>query len=143
MRTHAPLPVRYTLQRRPRVLLADDYPAILAALDRLLGPVCDIVAKVADAPALLEALELHRPDVIVLDLGLPPFHGLETCRQVKNAAPATSVIIFTASGDAAIAEQALNMGATALVSKHRVADDLLPAVLRAAAERTSHDSPKA
>jgi DNA-binding NarL/FixJ family response regulator len=49
---------------RPRVLLADDYPGMITALDRLLRASCDVVGHVADGADLLNAVALMRPGVI-------------------------------------------------------------------------------
>ncbi|HET9703057.1 MAG TPA: response regulator, partial [Vicinamibacterales bacterium] len=58
-------------QLRPRVLLADDFPSLLAAWRRLLTPTCDVVGEVSDGGAVLrEAGDLH-PDVVVIDISMP------------------------------------------------------------------------
>jgi DNA-binding NarL/FixJ family response regulator len=56
-----------------RVVLADDSVLLREGLTRLLTEAgCDVVAGVADAPALLDAVELHRPDAAVVDVRMPP-----------------------------------------------------------------------
>lgn len=118
-------------QPRPRVLLADDYEGILTAVTRLLAPSCDIVACVSDGTVLLETVIRLRPDVVILDVRMPLVNGLDMCRQIREAAPATKVIVFTAADDAEIKKMAFEQGASAFVTKYRVADDLSPAIQKA------------
>ena len=60
-----------SLERRPRVLLADDFPDLLTAIGGLLAEDCQVVGSVDDGGALLEAAARLQPDVIVLDLNIP------------------------------------------------------------------------
>ena len=118
-------------QPRPRVLLAEDYDALLVALRRLLAPFCDVVGSMADGLAVVDAAVRLRPDVTVLDLNLPTINGLEACRRIKEALPLSKVILITAADDDALKERAFELGASAFVLKHRVADDLGPAIQQA------------
>ena len=72
------------MSRLPRVLLADDYPAMVKAVSRLLALDCEVVGSVDDGRALLEAAQRLQPDVIVLDIELPDMSGYEICRALKN-----------------------------------------------------------
>ena len=122
---------------RPRVLVADDYTDLLVAFKRLLAPSCEVVGCVADGDALSESLARLQPDVIVVDLFIPPSTGLEICRHIKQVAPETLVIIVSASTEAEVAKEALRAGASAFVNKAAAADDLVPAIQRAMATRSS------
>ena len=117
------------------MLLADDYPDLLAAFRRLLTPACDVVGCVTDGTALCEAMATLQPDVIVVDLFIPPSDGFEICRHLKQVAPETPVIIFSASIDAEVGKKALRAGASAFVAKMSAVEDLLPAIHRATATR--------
>jgi len=72
---------------RPRVLVADDYTDLLVAFKRLLEPSCEVVGCVADGDALFETLARLQPDIVVVDLFIPPSDGLEICRHIKYVAP--------------------------------------------------------
>ena len=125
---------------RPRVLLADDYTDLLVAFKRLLATSCDVVGCVADGDALFEAMARLQPDVLVVDLFIPPSSGLEICRHIKRVSPEALVIIVSASTDAEIAKEALRAGASAFVNKAAAVADLAPAIQRAMATRSSPDS---
>lgn len=118
-------------ETRPRVLLADDHAGILAALQRMLEPSCDIVGRVTDGAAALEAATRLKPDVVVLDLTLPEMNGLDACRQIKNVVPQTRVVVLTATDDAEIEKKAISVGASAFVLKYSLPDSLLKAIRKA------------
>ncbi len=113
---------------RPRVLLADDYSALLTAWRRLLEPTCDVVGSVGNGRALLEAAVALSPDVVVADLAMPEVNGLDACRQIKRTNPRTKVVLVTAGGDEWVARAAFRAGASAFVLKHSAGDDLLTAI---------------
>jgi len=121
--------------RRPRVLLADDFPDLVTAIGRLLAEDCEVVGSVDDGGALLEAVERLQPDLIVLDLNIPTVDGLQACRQVTKAYPHVKVILVTADRDSAIMRAALAAGASAFIEKQAIGEDLLPAITRACADR--------
>jgi DNA-binding NarL/FixJ family response regulator len=115
---------------RPRILLADDYPDLLVAFRRLLAPSFDIVGYVIDGREVVETVKRTRPDVALLDLNLPRVDGLECCRRIKAAVPATKVIMLTAADHVALRERASEVGASAFVVKHRAPDDLIAVIDR-------------
>jgi len=115
---------------RPRVLLADDYPAMVTAVSRLLSLDCEVVGTVEDGSALLQAVQRLQPDIVVLDLNLPDLSGLEACRQITDAYPQTKVIVFTAVTDPEIRQRSLAVGASAFVSKLGPVNELLSAIKR-------------
>lgn len=117
--------------RRPRVLIADDYPDLLTEIRRLLAPDCEVVGSVGDGSALLEAAERLQPDVVVLDVNMPKVCGLDACRLITKAHPSIKVILMTAGGDAALMGAALAAGASAFIEKHAIDESLLSAITTA------------
>ncbi len=107
-----------------RVLVVDDEPAILRTLERTLsrhGLDVDTAATGEDA---LERYERARPDLVVLDLGLPGIDGLEVIRRIRARAP-TPVIVLSARDGEREKIAALDMGADDYVTKPFGADELL------------------
>jgi DNA-binding NarL/FixJ family response regulator len=123
-----------SLGRRPRVLLADDFPDMVTEIRRLLAGDCDVVGSVADGRALLEAAERLQPDVIVLDLNMPTVSGLEACRQITKANPRIKLILLTAERDSALIAAAFAAGASAFIEKQALDEELLPAIKSACAD---------
>jgi DNA-binding NarL/FixJ family response regulator len=120
-----------TQTARPRVLLADDHGGMLKALQRFLASTCEVVGKVSSGAAALEAAMMLKPDVVVLDIAMPGIDGLEACRQIKDAIPQVGVVILTGSLDDDMKQRAFDVGASAFVTKRRIADELLEAVYKA------------
>jgi len=115
---------------RPRLLLADDHTEILRAFQRLLEPSFEVVGRVIDGGAVVEAATRLRPDVVVLDLGMPKLNGLEACARIKAENPKTRVVVVTASNDDEIRQAAFRKGASAFVLKHKAAADLCSVIQR-------------
>jgi DNA-binding NarL/FixJ family response regulator len=122
--------------KRPRVLLAEDHPAVAKAVCRMLSLDCEVVETVADGSAVLEAAQRLQPDVIVLDLNLPIVNGLEACRQITQVEPEAKVIVFSAWNDPDVKQRSFDVGASAFVSKGAGGGDLLPTVKRLCDDRS-------
>ena len=118
------------MTKRPRVLVAEDHADMAKAICRLLALECEIVGRVEDGSAVVEAAQRLRPDVIVVDLNLPSVNGLEVCRQITLTNPEMKVIVFTAMNDPDVRARAFELGASAFVSKLAVAGELLETVKR-------------
>jgi DNA-binding NarL/FixJ family response regulator len=86
---------------------------------------CDVVGSVSSGRDAVEAATARKPDVIVLDLTLPDVSGLDACRQIKVAAPATKVVLLTAVDDMDVRASALQAGASAFVVKHVTTSELV------------------
>lgn len=80
-----------------RVVLVDDiaeYRSLVRIALRSRGGF-DVVGEAADGRTAVDVVKRHRPDVVVLDLGLPDLPGREVISQLRDVAPATRVIVFT------------------------------------------------
>jgi DNA-binding NarL/FixJ family response regulator len=122
-------------QSRPRIVLVDDHPDVLAAFGRLLGSSCEVVGRVSNGRDAIEAVMTLRPDILVADLLMPGSDGLEICRRIKDAAPETAVVIVTAIDDAEVQKAAFEAGASAFIPKHEAAEALERTILQIFAER--------
>jgi CheY-like chemotaxis protein len=117
---------------RPRVIVADDHPEVLKQLLRILDPHCEVVATAADGEALLQQVRIWIPDVVVTDIYMPHMNGLEACRYLRRTYPFIQVILVTGMADRDIVAHGLQLGASAVVHKHKMAADLPAAVLMVA-----------
>ena len=106
------------------ILVVDDEPAILRALRTNLAGHGFEVVTVASAAACLEAYERRRPDVIVLDLGLPDMDGTEVIRRVRETG-STPIIVLSVRGAERDKVDALHAGADDYVTKPFGVDELL------------------
>jgi DNA-binding NarL/FixJ family response regulator len=115
---------------RPRVLLADDFPSLLAAWRRLLTPSCEVVGEARDGRTVVRKVGALHPDVVIIDISLPDMSGLDACRALKEEVASTRVILVTADGNPQLAEAAFRAGASAFVVKQSAAEEL-PLAIRA------------
>jgi putative two-component system response regulator len=107
------------LSRRSRVLVADDTESVRTLFRRLLVADGHDVVTVADGASALEAVHWHRPDVILLDVGMPAPDGLEVCRRLK-ADPATRltpVVLVTGQTELSDRIRGIEAGADEFLSK--------------------------
>ena len=81
--------------RRRRVLIVEDEPALRLSYDRAFRPRYDL-AFASNGAEAMEQLELHRPEVAVLDMRLPDTDGIELLRRIRVKHPQLPVIITTA-----------------------------------------------
>ena len=123
-------------QSRPRVVMADDHVLLLEALVGVLEPEFDVVAKVSDGAALVDAVEKNVPDVAVLDVGMPKLDGMAAAAQLRAKSPATRLVFLTMHADSAMAAQALRLGASAYVLKSAAAAELTHAIREALGGRS-------
>ena len=113
---------------RKRVLLADDHTIFHEGLAKLLSPHYDIVGRVADGRALVEAAAELMPDLIVADISMPQLNGIEAIREMKGAGADARVVLLTMHEDPEYAIEALNAGALGYVVKHSASSELLSAL---------------
>ncbi len=117
--------------QRPRVLLADDHTLLLAAFQKLIEPVCEVVGSVGDGRALLTAALTLRPDLIVLDITMPRLNGLDAAPQLKQMLPEVKLIFLTVHEDPHLAAEAFRVGASAYLLKNCAASELFQAIQQA------------
>jgi DNA-binding NarL/FixJ family response regulator len=119
-----------------RCVLADDHPALLAAVgDYLAENGYDVVARAADGTAALRYIERERPQVALLDYRMPGCSGAELVRRIKEISPETRIAVYTAEADAAIVAETLAAGADAVVLKEAPMADLVRALASIASGR--------
>lgn len=121
---------------RIRVLLADDHRLVAEGLMRVLESDFNLLGIVEDGRELLTAAREMQPDVIVSDISMPHFSGLEVLEQLMSENQAVRVVFLTMHHNVAYARQAMNMGAMGYVLKHSAAEELILAVRAAANGRT-------
>jgi DNA-binding NarL/FixJ family response regulator len=113
---------------KPRLLLADDHELLLDGLRRLLESDFDLVGSVADGREAVALYEQLRPDVLLLDIGMPGLNGVEATRQVRRAFPDARVIFVTMQTDRVYVEEAFRAGASGYVVKQAAAGELIEAI---------------
>lgn len=109
-------------------MLADDHTILLEAFRKLLEPYYEVVGTVADGRALLELAPQLKPDVIVVDIGMPLMNGLEAGLRLKELMPAVKLIFLTMNEDPDLAVEAMRHGACGYLLKSSAASELIHAI---------------
>ena len=113
-----------------RVLLVDDYEPWRRFASSTLQkkPGVRLIGEVADGLQAVQKSEELRPDLILLDIGLPTINGIEAARRIREHAPGSKILFFSEERSADVVQEALQAGATGYVLKSDAALELLPAV---------------
>jgi len=120
---------------RPRVLLADDHTHIRESVSRLLAAAFDIVATATDGRQALDLARRLRPDVVVMDVGMPDLDGFQTLEQLRRDGLEARIVFLTMHSDDEFVAAAINGGAHGYVLKWRMNVDLISAIDHALAGR--------
>jgi two-component system KDP operon response regulator KdpE len=123
---------------RPRILLVDDEPSLLATIAPLLRAQGYDVATATTGNAALDSVGRQLPQLVIVDLGLPDIDGVEVCRRLREGR-ALSILVLSARGAEADKVAALDAGADDYVTKPFGPDELLARV-RAGLRRASAPS---
>jgi DNA-binding NarL/FixJ family response regulator len=113
-----------------RVLVVEDFAPFRQSIRSILRKRGDlqIVCEVADGLEAVQKAEELKPNLILLDIGLPTVNGIEAARQIRALAPESRIIFVTQESSADVVQEAFSVGAWGYVLKCRAARDLLAAV---------------
>ena len=111
-----------------RIVVADDTPAFLQELTLLLAAEFDVVATATDGNSALDLIRRYKPDLAVLDLGMPGLSGIEVTKELAMSSKHPAVVICSVETDPEAVEAARQAGALACVFKLRIETDLILAV---------------
>jgi DNA-binding NarL/FixJ family response regulator len=124
------------MNRRPRVLLADDHTMLLDAFRRLLEPEFEVVGTASDGRALVELALTTNPEVIVLDIAMPRLNGMEAAAQLRRKLPGVKVVFLTVNEDPDVAAEAIRLGASGYLLKSSASGELISAIEMALSGKT-------
>jgi DNA-binding NarL/FixJ family response regulator len=120
---------------RKSILIADDHILMLEGLTRLLASEFDVIGTTPNGRALLDEAERLKPDVIVLDVGMPELNGIEAARKLAKIAPSTKLVFVTQQLSREYLHAAFAAGAKGYVAKQSAASELIAAIRLAIADR--------
>jgi two-component system, NarL family, response regulator NreC len=112
-----------------RVLLADDHGIVRRGLRSLLEEAgLVVVAEAADGLEAVRLVETQRPELLIVDIGMPKLSGIEVAARAQKLEPPPAVIILSMHSDESYILRALSAGARAYLLKDATDEDLLPAI---------------
>jgi two-component system response regulator NreC len=118
-----------------RLLLVDDHQVVRSGLRMLLSNESDveIVGEAGTAREALEAVQSLKPNVVLMDIGLPDLSGIDATREIKRTNPQAAVVALTIHEDEEYFFKMLEAGASGYVPKRAAPEELLTAIRSAAA----------
>jgi two-component system, NarL family, response regulator NreC len=124
------------------VLLADDHTLIRAGLRKVVEaePDLRVIGEANDGREAVALAQTLKPDVVVMDIGMPRLNGIEAARQIRDLSPDTQMVMLSMHSDEGYVLRALKAGAKAYLLKDSAEADLARAI-RAAAGGKSFFSP--
>ena len=118
-----------------RLLLVDDHAVVRLGMRMLFEsePDMEIVAEADNARDALAAVKKFKPDIVLMDIGLPDQSGIEATRHIKEQSPDVAVVALTIHEDKEYFFKMLDAGATGYVPKRAAPEELITAIRAAAA----------
>src|SRR5215467_9530835 len=113
---------------RARILLAEDNREMRERVEKLLGPVYEIVDSVANGEEAIHSVMNLTPDVLVTDISMPILNGIQLASHVRDSGCRARVVFLTIHDDDDYVESAFETGAFGYVLKPRLDYDLIPAI---------------
>ena len=113
-----------------RVLIVDDFENWRRQVHSLLQarPAWQVIAEASDGSEAVQKAEDLKPDLILLDIGLPKLNGIEAARRIRQRSPSSKIIFLSQNSDLDVVRAALGTGALGYVLKTDAGRELLPAV---------------
>jgi two-component system response regulator NreC len=113
-----------------RILIADDHAVVRSGLRALLraDPELEVVGEAGDGAETLRLAETLRPDLVLLDITMPPENGIKTARQLKERQPEIVLLFLTMHEDEGLLHEALRAGAAGYVIKRAEEPEILQAI---------------
>ena len=116
-----------------RTLIVDNKASIRVRVKELLAsePGIEVVGEAADGREAIDKARELKPDVVIMDVGMPGMNGLTATRHIKEEMPDLKVVMLTVYDLPEYAEAAMACGASGYVIKPALLDELVPAIARA------------
>ena len=113
-----------------RVLVVEDFAPFSQFICSTLAksPDVEVIGEASDGLEAVHRAEELKPDLILLDIGLPTLNGIEAARQIRQLCPESKIIFVSQESDAAIVQEALSFGALGYVVKTMAGGELLTAI---------------
>ncbi|MGB5746878.1 MAG: response regulator transcription factor [Desulfobacterales bacterium] len=112
------------------ILIVDDHPLVREGLDSILKTAAEyeVVGQAGNARDAIKIVKSLKPDLVLLDLGLPDKSGIELAREIRNISPPTRILIVSMHSKVDYIVKAFQAGATGYMTKESATERLLPGI---------------
>lgn len=111
------------------IVLGDDHTLVRQGLRSLLDrEKIQVVAEAADGQEVIRMVEMHHPEIAVIDISMPTLNGIDAARELSRSCPKTKVILLTQHEEEQYLHEALESGVRGYVLKSQVVSDLVDAI---------------
>jgi two-component system response regulator NreC len=112
-----------------RIVLADDHVLVRQGLKSLLEREhFQVLAEASDGQDAVKLVEMHQPDIAIMDISMPTLNGIDAARGLARSSPKTKTILLTQHEEEQYIHEALEAGVKGYVLKNQVANDLIQAI---------------
>ena len=112
-----------------RIVLADDHVLVREGLKSLLEREhFQVTAEASDGQEAVKLIEMHHPEIAIMDISMPTLNGIDAARALTRSAPKTKVILLTQHEEEQYIHEALEAGVKGYVLKNQLANDLIQAI---------------
>ena len=120
-----------------RILLVEDHEVMRQGLRLLLEQESNIevVAEAGDGRTAIALVSTHRPDIVIMDIGLPDLNGIEATRQIRAREPSVNVVVLSVHADKRFVARMFQAGAAGYVLKKAAACEVVKAIREVQVDR--------
>jgi DNA-binding NarL/FixJ family response regulator len=118
------------MSQKISILLVDDHPLVREWLTTLIRQQADlhVCGESGSAPAALQLMESHRPDIAIVDISLASGSGLELIKSIKSVHPGVALLVLSMHDEMLYAERALRAGAGGYIMKSEATQKVIQAI---------------
>jgi DNA-binding NarL/FixJ family response regulator len=118
------------MNQQCKIVIADDHPIVRQGLRQMIesDPMFMIAGEAGDGENALRLIELHRPQIAVIDIDMPQMGGFDIVREIRRKRIEIEIIFLTMHSEEVIFRNALDLGAKGYVLKDSAATDIIAAI---------------
>lgn len=122
-----------------KILIADDHTLFNEGIKQLLTETYEIVSQIYDGKEVLSAIQLHRPDVILLDINLPTINGFDIAHNIKKSFEFLKIIFLSMYSESDFIEQAKHIPVDGYMLKHSTKEELMECITAVMSNKVYYD----
>lgn len=113
-------------QSKTKIIIVDDHPLLRLGIINYIGKFkkFQLLAETGDSNLVIDLIEKHNPDIVILDVEMPGINGLDICRKIKERYKTVKVLFLTMHKEIDVFNKALKLGADGFLLKEHTLNEL-------------------